>query len=73
MKQKTSKNEEVFFGCKICDYTCNNKYNLKRHFSTTKHIMKQNETQNEEKTSETIFSCKDCDKNFKSRTSLWRH
>jgi uncharacterized protein YneR len=73
MKQKTSKNEEIFYCCKKCDYTCNNKYNLKRHFSTTKHIMKQNETQNEEKTSETIFSCKDCDKNFKSRTSLWRH
>jgi uncharacterized protein YneR len=73
MKHKTSKNEHQIYSCKICHYACSNKYNLKRHFSTTKHKMKQNETQNENKTSDTIFCCETCSKNFKSRTTLWRH
>jgi hypothetical protein len=73
MKQKKSKNEQHIFSCKICDYTCKSKYNLKRHFSTTKHKMKQNETKKENKTSDTIFSCKTCNQEFKSRTTLWRH
>ena len=73
MKQKTSKNEQHIYCCKICDYSCKNKSNLKRHFSTTKHKMKQNETKNEYKTSKTMFSCKTCNQEFKSRTTLWRH
>ena len=73
MKHKTSKNEQQIYSCEICHYACSNKYNLKRHFSTTKHKMKQNETQNENKKSDTIFCCETCTKNFKSRTTLWRH
>jgi len=77
MKQKTSKNEQLKFRCEICDYTCKNKYNLKRHFSTTRHKMKQNETKNEQKRvnvkNPSHYECDICSKTFKSRTTLWRH
>ena len=77
MKQKTSKNEQPKFRCEICDYSCKNKYNLKRHFSTTRHKMKQNETKNEQKRVKTKrplqYDCNICSKSFKSRTTLWRH
>ena len=77
MKQKTSKNEQPKFRCEICDYTCKNKYNLKRHFSTTRHKMKQNETKNEQKRvnvkKPSHYECDICSKTFKSRTTLWRH
>ena len=77
MKQKTSKNEQPKFQCKICDYACKSKFNLKRHFSSTRHKMKQNETQNEQKRAKKQntphFSCDYCARIFKSRTSIWRH
>ena len=79
MKQKTSKKEHSLYYCKICEYRCKNKYNLNRHFNTTKHKMKQNETQNEQKGAKCSTShmldhcCEYCNMRFNSRTTLWRH
>lgn len=77
MKQKTSENEGAKFRCKICDKTCRDKYNFKRHLSTTRHKMKQNETENERKRvinkTPLHYDCEMCSKTFKSRTTLWRH
>ena len=51
-EKKKRKKEEKNFYCILCQQGCKSKFNLIRHFSTTKHKMKQNETkmkQNETK------------------------
>ena len=69
MKQKTSKNEGSKFKCKICGKTCRDKYNFKRHIATTRHKMKQNETENERKRvinkTPLHYDCEICSKTFK--------
>jgi hypothetical protein len=72
------KNEEDHFVCKICDYKCNKKFNLDRHFLTSKHIkttidnnLATNNEQNEEKREK--YCCEKCRKEYNDRTGLWRH
>ena len=78
MKHKTSKKEQHKFYCELCDYGCRTKYNLNRHLNTTKHNMKQFETneehvENKPCTTNKGFYCDLCLIHFKSRTTLWRH
>jgi len=79
MKHKTSKNEQHKFYCSVCNYKCRSKYNLNRHLNTTKHKMKQSETNNEQVDIKPVniksnaFYCDQCFLHFKSRTTLWRH
>ena len=77
MKQKRVKNEQQKFYCEKCDYECRSKYNFNRHLYTTKHKMKQNETNVKRKraktSSPTYYRCEACSYSCKSRTTLWRH
>ena len=85
MKQKkTQKNASQNYICKSCSFASNNKTDFSRHLSTTKHKMKQNETQKTQKNaklwkvknshkSPTKYVCPNCKKMVKSRTTLWRH
>jgi hypothetical protein len=70
--EKLEKKEKQFY-CEKCDYTCSVKFSFDRHVMTTKHKMKQketNETQKEKKEKKNIC---DCGQLFTSRTTLWRH
>ena len=70
--EKLEKKEKQFY-CEKCDYTCSVKFSFERHVMTTKHKMKQketNETQKEKKEKQNIC---DCGQLFSSRTTLWRH
>ena len=85
MKQKkTQKNASTNYICKPCSFASKNKTDFSRHLSTTKHKMKQNETQKTQKNaffrktnfiqqSSTKYVCQNCKKILKSRTTLWRH
>ena len=85
MKQKkTQKNASQNYICKTCSFASNNKTDFSRHLSTTKHKMKQNETQKTQKNVKfrkvkkthippTKYVCSNCEKIVKSRTTLWRH
>ena len=70
--EKEEKKEKQFY-CEKCDYICCVKFSFDRHIQTTKHKLKQketNETQKEKKGDKNIC---DCGQLFKSRTTLWRH
>jgi len=85
MKQKkTQKNASTNYICKPCSFASKNKTDFSRHLSTTKHKMKQNETQKTQKNAKfrkeknvqiatTKYNCQKCKKRLKSRTTLWRH
>jgi hypothetical protein len=62
------------FICKKCDYSSVRYSQYKRHLSTDKHKIRQNETNetNLKQNSSKTFQCF-CGINFNSRTSLWRH
>ena len=85
MKQKkTQKNASTNYICKPCSFASKNKTDFSRHLSTTKHKMKQNETQKTQKNVKirkekiyqqlpTKYKCRNCKKTVNSRTTLWRH
>jgi hypothetical protein len=70
--KKMSQNGGKEFYCKICDQYCKSKFNLNRHFSTTTHKMKQNET-NVSPSEPMKFSCKLCDYNTSKKSNFNRH
>jgi hypothetical protein len=73
---KTSKNEQHFFYCTLCDYKCSKKFNMSRHLLTSKHVMEINGNEKETKTSkneQTLkYTCK-CGKKYKNNSGLWKH
>ena len=82
-RAKTSKNEQLLYECKLCDYICSKKYNFNRHILSTKHTKatkcnksvtknEQNE-QNEQNEKMLSYCCNNCQLLFNNRTSLWRH
>jgi len=73
MKQKSCQKLPKKYHCEKCHYTCKNKYNFQKHLTTTKHKMKQNETQKYNKSCQSKLCCDICKTVFKSRTTLWRH
>ena len=56
--------------CKKCDYSCKDKYNMRRHLASTKHQMVTNGNKNEAKRG--TLKCK-CGKVYKFRSGLSRH
>ena len=75
---KNEENEESYFICKICDYKCSKKYNLDRHFLTSKHIkatiVNKSATKNEQNEDHLEkFCCEKCGKKYNDRSGLWRH
>jgi hypothetical protein len=81
MATKTSKNEQHYFHCDSCYYTCCKKFNWDRHILTSKHKIATNSnksaTKNEQNEQNVHnvqkLSCDKCNKYFKDRTGLWRH
>lgn len=59
------------FYCKKCDYGCRNKYNFKKHLSTTKHKMVTHGNTNGNTMLKHV--CKNCNKAYKFRSGLSRH
>ena len=59
------------FYCKTCDYGCRNKYNFKKHLSTTKHKMVTHG--NTDGNTMLKHVCKNCKKVYKFRSGLSRH
>ena len=64
MSQKVAKN----FYCENCDYATTNKFDWKKHISTTKH-----KNGNKMVTFPKKFVCKNCKKNYKFKSGLSRH
>ena len=74
---KTSKNEQTYFYCEICDYKCSKKFNWTRHLLTSKHLMEINGNDFGAKTSKKgqiyEYMCEKCDKLFQTNAGLWKH
>ena len=69
MITKTRQKRGKKFTCKFCDYSCRDKYNINRHYASTKHQMVTNDNKNEAKTR---HMC-ECGKEYKFRSGLSRH
>jgi hypothetical protein len=76
--QKVAKVEKIF-SCDICNYKCNKKCNLTKHFTTVKHknmlLDEQkmiNDDQKVEKVANKSFEC-DCGNKYKYKQGLSRH
>ena len=63
------------YRCKICDYACRNKFDWKKHLSTTKHKNGNKMVTNGNKKSPPLlkFKCENCEKEYKFRSGLCRH
>jgi hypothetical protein len=72
---KNEQNEQQFFYCNICDYTCCKKFNMNRHKNTLIHIKRtKSEEQNEQnEQNKEKYLCLYCDKKYISRNGLWKH
>ena len=71
MVTKSCKKLQSKFYCQKCDYGCRNKYNFKKHLSTTKHQMVTHGNTNGNALLK--FACKTCKKVYKFRSGLSRH
>ena len=71
MITKTRQKRGTKYSCEFCEYSCRDKYNMKRHLSSTKHQMVTNGNKNEAKTRHYI--CSRCGKEYKFRSGLSRH
>ena len=72
---KTSDNEQQIYMCTKCNYKCSKKFNLERHFLTSRHLKETKETELEIKTSkneQTDITC-ECGKSYKNKSGLWKH
>lgn len=82
-QQKTCKNMQSKYYCKICDYKCSKKFLWEQHLSTRKHESATSATNPQQenmylhgghsKSGETLHTCSMCSKSYKSRSGLWRH
>ena len=70
MVTKTRQKGGKKYCCEKCEYSCKDKYNMKRHLSSTKHQMVTNGNINEAKRG--TLKCK-CGKVYKFRSGLSRH
>ena len=70
----SQKNPKKYY-CKKCDYTSSNRYDYKKHLSTTKHKKDNNRITNGNKKSNKMlqFVCDICGKEYKFRSGLSRH
>jgi len=78
MQKKCQKNALKFY-CELCSFGCSNKYNWKKHLSTTKHKNGNKMVTNGQKmvtsprSCSVVHVCPDCNKNYKYRSGLSRH
>ncbi len=61
------------FCCEKCDYITGKKYNLEKHFLTSKHIKTMNNNDLVGKSSKKSYICEKCEKVYNDRAGLWRH
>ena len=78
LRVKMSKNEQMKFECKKCDYTCYRRYNYDRHLLSSKHkkeingnVLEIENEQNEQNSKS--YLCEKCDKKFQTNAGLWKH
>jgi hypothetical protein len=73
--EKTSDNEQQLYLCTKCNYKCSKKFNLERHYLTSRHLKETKETEMEIKMSkneQTDITC-ECGKSYKNKSGLWKH
>ena len=80
--EKVPKVPKIFY-CICCDYTTSRFSQYERHFSTVKHIKRENSTEfnklelkvpkicSYHKSGE--YKCNKCERHYKDRTGLWKH
>jgi hypothetical protein len=71
MITKKSQKSPNYFHCEKCDYTTTNKFDWKKHISTTKH--QNGNFMVTKKTKVLKYICKKCNKNYKFKSGLSRH
>ena len=80
-EMSTKKIAQKTYHCDICDYTCFRKFNLDKHFLTSKHLKviegdakvgKCNKSSNDANML-TKYVCEQCNKKYSSRNGLWKH
>ena len=69
---KMPKNAELFV-CELCDFKCCKNSNYMTHINTSKHKIRTNSNNFEQKNAEHVFICSSCNKKYKARSSLWYH
>ena len=73
MLQNNSQNSSKQFICENCDYMCNKKNDMTKHFSSQKHIRNKTSNNCNEQFVKKEFQCDLCSKKYNSRVGLWRH
>ena len=74
----TNDNENVgessnIFCCEKCDYITSKKFNLEKHFLTSKHLKTMNSNDLVGKSSKKSHICEKCERVYNDRAGLWRH
>ena len=72
---KTSEIEQTNFVCNTCNYECSKKYNLLRHYLSSKHTRKCLEIEQKQKLGKNEQHCITCGcgKSYKNKSGLWKH
>ena len=72
---KTSEIEQLFFICNKCNYKCSKKFNLERHYLSSRHLKETMETNMEINMSKNEHDCITCEcgKSYKNKSGLWKH
>ena len=73
MLQNNSHNSSKKFSCDLCDYQCDKKNDITKHFASQKHICNTNGNVSNTQFVKNEFLCDLCSKKYKSRVGLWRH
>ncbi len=70
--ENVGESSNVFY-CEKCDYTTGKKYNIDKHFLTSKHLKTTNNNDLVGKSSKKTYMCEKCEKVYNDRAGLWRH
>ena len=75
--KKTRNIKDLKYECSICDYKCSRKYDLERHLTTKKHILREMELKTPQNASKRVnyeekYKC-DCGIKYKTQGGMWKH
>jgi hypothetical protein len=75
--KKTRNTKDLVYECSICDYKCSRKYDLERHLTTKKHILREMELKTPQNASKRV-NCEEkhkceCGFKYKTQSGLWKH
>jgi hypothetical protein len=75
--KKTRNTKDLVYECSVCDYKCSRKYDLERHLTTKKHILREMELKTPQNASKRVnceekYKC-DCGFKYKTQGGLWKH